>query len=99
MIYSATYHGLHEWYKAMFERSGWMILALKHGNQLKYDSFVQGLVDLIDTLQSTRKQLHDVDKKRDLLILETNSKILLDHVKSDSKKRKRRSKKIPSQKM
>ena len=29
----ATYHGLHEWHKYMFEKLGWMMLSINKGNQ------------------------------------------------------------------
>ena len=29
----ATYHGLHEWHKYMFEKLGWMFLTINKGNQ------------------------------------------------------------------
>ena len=79
----ATFHGLQEWYKAKFEKLGWMILAKERGMMDKVLSYQNSIHRLHSTLEHKIKQIRDKDKKEDLIIMKNNVEILLEHVKKD----------------
>jgi hypothetical protein len=76
----ATFHGLNCWYKYLFEKLGWMLLAKSYGHQIQIDAYKNSVNELISHLQSKKKSLKDADRKKDIQILLDNSKILKSHV-------------------
>lgn len=79
----ATFHGLGEWYKAKFEKLGWMILAKEHGMYDKVSEYQNSLKRLHKELERKMKSVRDKDKKDDLLIMHRNVAILIEHVNKD----------------
>jgi len=80
MTREATVHGLHCWYKYLFEKLGWMLLAKNHGNSIQIDAYKNSIKELINHLHHKKKSIVDKDNKKDLQILFDNAKILKSHV-------------------
>jgi hypothetical protein len=79
----ATTHGLHHWFKHMFEELGWMVLAKDYGMTDKVAVYKHSIERLKCALETKIKNVHDSDKKEDLAIMLHNVLILSDHVKKD----------------
>ena len=79
----ATYHGLNEWYKAKFEKLGWMLLAQKYGMTDKVMSYQNSIKRLHVALDQKMRKMRDKDKKDDLILMKKNVEFLMEHVKSD----------------
>jgi hypothetical protein len=79
----ATYHGITEWYKAKFEKLGWMILAKKNGMMDKVMEYQNSIKRLHVALEQKIRKIHDKDKKADLILMKKNIEVLLEHVKAD----------------
>jgi hypothetical protein len=75
--------GISHWYKAKFEKLGWMILAKEHGYTDKVEEYKNSLKRLEEAIKHRMKHMVDPDKKMDLQIMLKNLKILMKHVKSD----------------
>lgn len=73
-----TFHGLNEWYKAMFEKLGWMILAKEHKKTLKVKSYLKSISDLKASIEHRLTEIQDPDKKHDLTIMHRNVKHLVE---------------------
>jgi len=80
---NATYHGLHEWHKAMFEELGWMILAKSHGMKDKITTYKNSLARLKWSLEQKLQHTMEEDRKQDLEILHHNLMILIEHANKD----------------
>jgi len=72
--HDCTFHGLHEWHKAMFEKLGWMIMAKEHKSDIKIESYLDSITRLEKCLEKKLTDTKDTDRQDDL-------KILLDNVK------------------
>ena len=80
----ATFHGLNNWYKEMFEKLGWMVLAKSYGNMNdKLVSYKKTLLRLEEKLQCKINSVMDVDRKNDLIIMLKNVIILRAHAQKD----------------
>jgi len=77
----ATFDGIHGWYKAMFEKLGWMILAKSKGICEKTAHYKHSIERLRTTIIQKKENTHDIDKINDLDILLIDVDILLSHVK------------------
>ena len=84
----ATFCALNKWYKAEFEKLGWMILAKNKGMEEKIDNYLASLQYLKQSLEKKIEEIHDIDKKNDLLLMHKNVDILMKHVHKDFKKNK-----------
>jgi len=72
MKYNCTFHGLNEWSDAMFEKFGWMTLAVRDGNMEHVRSYISGLKYLAMKIKEKHSETIDVDRKNDLMELQTN---------------------------
>lgn len=81
--YPATFHGLHKWHNAMFEKLGWMVLAKKHGHNDKIVTYKNELKHLAEKIECKWNTISEKDRKDDLKILLDNVNILISHVASD----------------
>ena len=82
--YQATFNGLSNWYKHMFEQLGWMVLAKnKKGMKDRVSTYKKSLQRLKEALECKVKNEIDIDNKNDLLILCADLNILIAHVKKD----------------
>jgi hypothetical protein len=78
--YANTFHGLHCWYEAKFEKLGWMVLAKEKGYDYKLESYKLSLEDLLKSIIHVMAEYEDVDWKHDLQVLHDNVKCLQDFV-------------------
>ena len=74
--YNCTFHGLHDWHNAMFEKLGWMAMAQHHHNTLKINAYKEGIQHLLECLHRKHASTRDEDRKDDLAILIDNTKCL-----------------------
>ena len=74
----ATYHGLHEWHKYLFEKLGWMMLtkAKRNLNPAKIAGYVKSIELLECSLKDKINKVKEDDRKTDLNILLENVLIL-----------------------
>lgn len=79
----ATYHGINEWYKAKFEKLGWMLLAKCNGMTDKVMEYQNSIKRLHLALEQKIRKMHDKDKRADLVLMRKNIEVLLEHVKAD----------------
>jgi TnpA family transposase len=79
----ATYHGLHVWFKHMFEHLGWMLLAKKRGHMDKVQVYKQSLLRLKTDLEQRMKYMKDADRKQDLKIMLSDLAVLIEHTNKD----------------
>jgi hypothetical protein len=80
----ATHHGLQHWYKAKFEKLGWMILAKKRGMDDKIAEYKNSL-DRLHKALTHKLEYHtcEPDRKDDLMIMRDNIEVLKEHVDKD----------------
>jgi hypothetical protein len=81
--YANTFHGLHKWYKSMFEKLGWMVLADAKGYHYKVSAYKKSIENLILSLEHLKNEYEDHNKIHDLNVLLMNTKVLLAHVLKD----------------
>jgi len=74
--YDCTFHGLHEWHKAMFEKLGWMIMAKEHDSPLKFKAYMECIHNFLACVEKKIKNTRDEDRKDDLAILMKNMNCL-----------------------
>ena len=78
-----TFHGLHKWQEAKFEKLGWMILAKSKGHMDKVMAYINSLHRLRQSIIQKINHIHDKDKKEDLKIMLNNVNILCEHADKD----------------
>jgi predicted lipoprotein len=83
--YAATFHGLHEWYEAMFEKLGWMVLAQAKGKNYKITAYKKSIANLIKSIEHVMTEYKDQNRVHDLNVLLMNTKVLQAHVNKDFK--------------
>ena len=81
--HQSTYAGLHQWFKAEFERLGWMVLAKENGMHEKVRTYVHGVQRLDDHLECKIQDTMDKDRLDDLVIMLNDVKVLIDHCRGD----------------
>jgi len=64
-----TFSDLEHWHKKMFEKLGWMILAIHEGNIEKVNIYLKSIKYLIKKIDDKIKITHDEDRINDLMIL------------------------------
>ena len=75
-----TYRGLHEWYVAMFEKLGWMLLAQKNGWFDKTNAYKNSVQRLEEAIIYKHKHVKEADHKMDLKIMLENVAVLKQHI-------------------
>ena len=75
-MHAATFHGLHGWSKAMFEKLGWMVLAKAKGYGFKIPVYKKSIEHLIESIEHVMMEYRDADKLHDLNVLLMNAKCL-----------------------
>jgi predicted ATP-binding protein involved in virulence len=81
--FDSTMHGIHHWYRSVFERLGWMILAKHRGISDKIQSYKKTIERLKCTIEEKIKNTRDHDKKSDLKIMHGEVIVLMEHVEKD----------------
>ena len=81
----ATFHSLHKWYEAEFEKLGWMILAKSRNMKDKIHTYLNSLSRLHEALTHKLSHLRDSDKQEDIMIMIANVDILMKHAIKDLK--------------
>jgi hypothetical protein len=82
--YPATMQGLSQWYKAMFEKLGWMILVKKkRENPAKITAYKRSLKLLEKKLECKLESTQETDRKADIQILLDDLKVLIKHANRD----------------
>jgi hypothetical protein len=80
----ATMYGLQQWYVAMFEKLGWMILAKSKGHmEDKIVSYKLSLNRLEEKIRCKINTTYDMDKQIDLKLMLQDVSVLIDHVHKD----------------
>ena len=79
----ATFDGIHGWYKAMFEKLGWMILAKSKGMGEKTAHYKHSIERLCTAITQKKENTHDIDKINDLDLLLKDAEVLLEHAKKN----------------
>jgi len=80
--YAGTYHGVHKWYIAMFEKLGWMLLAKAKGNHSKVAEYKKSVDRMIRTMEHIKSEYEDHNKIHDLNVLLMNSRVLQEYIKN-----------------
>lgn len=75
--HECTMNGLNEWFKAKFEKLGWMVLAKEHGCDIKVSAYLQSISHLKDCLKDKIESVHDLDRKDDFTIMLRKTEILI----------------------
>ncbi len=78
-----TFHGIQHWYKHLFEKLGWMILAKDNGMTDKTSHYLHSLKRIKTALEQKMKSTRDHDKKEDLHIMYDNICVLMKHAEQD----------------
>ena len=79
----ATFHGIHGWFKSLFEELGWMILAKSRGMTYKTTVYKHSIERLKKAIEDKIASTKDYDKKNDLKIMHENILILWNHANKD----------------
>lgn len=75
-----TFEGIHSWYRNLFKRSGWLILAIRDNYTDKIDSFIEEAEHLLQAAKQKEKLVLEKDRKDDLKIIQKNIKTLIQHI-------------------
>jgi hypothetical protein len=79
----ATMNGISAWYKDVFERLGWMILAKAKGFNDKIVSYKNSIKRLLKTIDHVSAEYESANRKHDLGVLRMNLMALWEHVQRD----------------
>jgi hypothetical protein len=82
VAHEMTFHSLNLWYKSIFEKLGWMVLALEQENEMKIANYIQGIINFIASAKLKKKLVEENDRKDDIKIMIHNMKSLLKFVES-----------------
>ena len=80
-----TFKGLNRWYKSVFEKLGWMVLAHERGMTDKVKVYVNSVYRIHMAIDQKMKKTEDKDRLEDLRVMKKNVQILLNHVQKDFK--------------
>ena len=79
----ATFDGIHGWYKAVFEKLGWMVLAKSKNMSEKVAHYKHSIERLKTAIIQKKENTRDIDKVNDLDILLNDVEVLLSHANKD----------------
>ena len=81
--HEVTFHGLNHWYKHLFEKLGWMILAKHNGMTDKTSNYINSLKRFKHSLEYKLKHTKSPDQKEDIRVMHHNICILYEHAEKD----------------
>ena len=73
------------WFKQVFEKLGWMVLAMKQGDNNKVIVYLESIVHLKDNIVLKISETQNVDTKQDLEIMRSNIETLIKFVNKNLK--------------
>lgn len=77
MHFEPTYHGLHLWFRHIFEVFGWHLLAhVEEGMDYKIKAYLKNIAHLKRSLEDKHKMMECKDKKTDIEIMLRKLKVL-----------------------
>jgi len=80
--FANTFHGVHHWFKAVFEKLGWMVLAKAKGYDDKIAVYKKSIERLMKTLEHLSEEYESKNRKHDLNVLMMHVKVLDTYVNS-----------------
>jgi hypothetical protein len=81
--YETSMHGIQHWHDGLFERLGWMILAIERGYEDKIVGYRLSIQRLKCAIEHKMKDTRGHDRKTDLQGLFNNLCVLEKHVAQD----------------
>lgn len=75
-----TFKALEKWYKAEFEKLGWIVLAVSQGHHYKAWMYRHSLVHLLRALETKMRNVSNQDTRKELDIMYNNTTVLLNYV-------------------
>ena len=82
-MHASTFHGLQEWYVAMFEKLGWMVLAKEKGYGYKIPVYKKSIQHLLESIKHVMSEYSEADRKHDLAVLHMHTLCLKDFVQKN----------------
>jgi hypothetical protein len=71
-----TFESLSSWYIYIFQNFGWMVLEKERGNHLNMQSYKDSTNRLLQSLKFKLNNIHEYDRKEDILIMINNIQTL-----------------------
>jgi hypothetical protein len=78
--HAATFCGVQHWFKAEFEKLGWMLLAKEKGYDFKVVAYKRAIRHMIMTIEHLMTEYSEADRIHDLNVLLMESKVLNEFV-------------------
>jgi Tfp pilus assembly PilM family ATPase len=73
-------HSLNHWYRVMFEKLGWIVLAKGKGYDYKVETYKKSLENLIKTAEHLMDEYKNTNRHHDLKVIVMNTEFLLNFV-------------------
>lgn len=73
-----TTHTLQHWFKQMYEKTGWMVLAKAKGYDYKVANYKKSIQHLLESLKYVMGEYTDPDRIHDLKVLYAETVVLRD---------------------
>jgi len=78
-----TLKGINKWFKSVFEKLGYMIIAKSKGMSDKIQVYINSVHRLKEAIEDKKIKVYDADKVEDLRIMSSHLDILLKHIHKD----------------
>ena len=75
--------GINKWFKSVFEKLGYMILAKSKGMTDKIQVYINSVHRLRQAIEDKKNKVYDADKVEDLRIMSAHLDVLLKHIHKD----------------
>ena len=75
---AATMSQLNSWFKAMYEKVGWMVLAKAKGMGHKVDEYKKNLRHLVESIEHVMHEYTNLNRIHDLKVLHMEAGVLRD---------------------